>query len=446
LIREAAVVVDLGCGDQGKGSVTDYLVRARGAHAVVRFNGGAQAGHNVVTDDGRHHTFAQFGAGSFVAGVESWLTADVAVQPWAMVVEAERLAQVGVTDAFARTHIAGAAPVITPFHRAANRLRERARAEGRHGSCGVGVGETVRDARTLGDADVLRVRDLRDGAAVRAKLRRVQERKRAELTAETGRRGVAEEDAVLDDAAMVEVYAGLLAGFVAAARVVDQGALGAMLRRPGAVIFEGAQGVLLDEWRGFHPHTTWSTCTAEGALAALGGCGYEGAVTRWGVLRAYATRHGAGPMVTEDAGLTARLREAHNRDDGWQGGFRVGCFDAVAARYAMAANGGVDALAVTCVDRLRGEAEWKLATAYRMGDGARVRELPLGALGDLEHQARMTAGLMAATPECVVTTRDGDEEAHLAAIEEETGAAVALVSTGPRARDKRWRRRGPGYG
>jgi adenylosuccinate synthase len=212
-----------------------------------------------------------------------------------------------------------------------------------------------------------------------------------------------------------------------------------MLRRPGAVVFEGAQGVLLDEWRGFHPHTTWSTCTAEGALAALGGCGYDGAVTRWGVVRAYATRHGAGPMVTEDAGLTARLREAHNRDDGWQGGFRVGCFDAVATRYAMAANGGVDALAVTCVDRLRAEAAWRLATAYRMGDGARVRELPMGARGDLEHQSRMTAALMGATAECVVTTRAGDEEAHLAAIEEETGAAVALVSTGPRARDKRRR-------
>ena len=392
MIREAIVVVDLGYGDQGKGTVTDFLVRARGAHTVVRYNGGAQAGHNVVTDDGRHHTFALFGAGMFVPGVETWLTAHVAVQPWAMVVEAAHLARVGVTDAFARTRIAAEAPVITPFHRASNRLRERARGEGRHGSCGMGVGEAVRDARTLGDADVLRVSDLFDGAVVRAKLRRVQERKRSELQAELGDRGIACEDATtLSDGAMVDVYAGLLAGFVAAARVVDGAALAEVLRRPGAVVFEGAQGVLLDEWRGFHPHTTWSTCTAENALGALREHGYEGSVTRWGVVRAYATRHGAGPMVTEDAGLSARVRDPHNRDDGWQGGFRVGWFDAVATRYAMEVNGGVDALAVTCVDRLRGEREWKLATAYRMGDGGRVRALPVGAHGDLQHQAAMTA-------------------------------------------------------
>ena len=224
MIREAHVVVDLGCGDQGKGTVTDFLVRAHGAHSVVRFNGGAQAGHNVVTDDGRHHTFAQFGAG-FVAGVETWLTEHVAVQPWAMVVEAEHLARAGVSDAFARTRIAAEAPVITPFHRAANRLRERARGEGRHGSCGMGVGETVRDARALGDEDVVRVRDLLDGATARAKLRRVQERKRAEVAALRGC-GAEEEEATLDDPAMAEVYAGLLAGFTAAARVVDGAAWG----------------------------------------------------------------------------------------------------------------------------------------------------------------------------------------------------------------------------
>ena len=303
----------------------------------------------------------------------------------------------------------------------------------------MGVGEAVRDGRALGDEDVLRVRDLLDGARARAKLRRVQERKRAEVAAR--REWGAEKAATLDDPAMAEVYAGLLSGFAAAARVVDEGALGEMLRRPGAVVFEGAQGVLLDEWRGFHPHTTWSDCTGENALAALREHGHEGAVTRWGVVRAYATRHGEGPLVTEDPGLTERLRDEHNRDDGWQGAFRVGCFDAVTTRYAIAACGGVDALAVTCVDRLRGEPEWKVATAYRMGDGARVRALAMGERGDLGHQEAMTAALREATAEYEVTTREGDEEAHLAAMEAETGAAVALVSTGPSARDKRWRRR-----
>ena len=142
--------------------------------------------------------------------------------------------------------------------------------------------------------------------------------------------------------------------------------------------------------------------------------------------------------LAEDEQAPAQLREADNRDDGWQGAFRVGWFDAVATRYAIEANGGVEALAVTCVDGLADEREWKIATAYRMGDGARVRSLTLGARGDLAQQARMTAALRAATAEYRVTTTAGDAAAHVAAMAEETGVAVGLVSTGPRARDKRW--------
>src|SRR4051812_14869157 len=94
--REAWIVVDLGFGDAGKGTITDYLARARGAHAVVRFNGGAQAGHNVVTSDGRHHTFAQFGAASFVPGVRTHLARQMVVHPLALLAEARHLARVGV--------------------------------------------------------------------------------------------------------------------------------------------------------------------------------------------------------------------------------------------------------------------------------------------------------------------------------------------------------------
>ena len=79
---EAWTVVDLGFGDQGKGTTVDFLVRERGARTVVRYNGGPQAAHNVVTDDGRHHTFAQLGAGSFVPGVVTVLADTMAIQPW----------------------------------------------------------------------------------------------------------------------------------------------------------------------------------------------------------------------------------------------------------------------------------------------------------------------------------------------------------------------------
>ncbi|HMA92189.1 MAG TPA: adenylosuccinate synthetase, partial [Polyangiaceae bacterium] len=100
--RRAFIVVDLGFGDAGKGLLTDALVRRHDIQLVMRFNGGAQAGHNVVTDSGRHHTFSQFGSGTFVPGVRTHLSRDVVVHPTALAVEAEVLTRQGVTDALER--------------------------------------------------------------------------------------------------------------------------------------------------------------------------------------------------------------------------------------------------------------------------------------------------------------------------------------------------------
>jgi adenylosuccinate synthase len=140
------VVVDLGYGDAGKGTVVDWLCSRADAgpvHAVVRFNGGAQAAHNVVTSDGRHHTFAQFGSGSFIPGVRTHLSRFVLVDPLALAGEAAHLASLGVRDALDRVTVDRDALLATPYHRAANRARELARGDRRHGSCGMGIGETA---------------------------------------------------------------------------------------------------------------------------------------------------------------------------------------------------------------------------------------------------------------------------------------------------------------
>ena len=158
-------------------AVTD----AHGAHTVVRYNGGPQAGHNVVTPDGRHHTFSQFGAGTFVPGVRTHLACHMLVSPAAMLAEAAHLDGVGVPDAFARTTISARALVITPFQQAANRLRELARGDARHGSCGMGVGEAQADRIALGDEAVLFAGDLADKARTRAKLQALQAYKQPQL-------------------------------------------------------------------------------------------------------------------------------------------------------------------------------------------------------------------------------------------------------------------------
>jgi adenylosuccinate synthase len=119
-------VVDLGFGDAGKGTVVDWLCATRPVPAVIRFNGGAQAGHNVVTEDGRAHTFAQFGSGS-LRGVPTFLSRFMVVDPLALTAEADHLSTLGVPSPYSLLTVDRSALVATPYHRLANQARELAR-------------------------------------------------------------------------------------------------------------------------------------------------------------------------------------------------------------------------------------------------------------------------------------------------------------------------------
>jgi len=441
----ATVVVDLGFGDAGKGTIVDWLVRRDDAAIVVRWNGGAQAGHTVVLDDGRHHTFAQLGAGSFVPGVRSHLARPVVVHPTGLLVEARHLEARGVADPLDRLTIDPAARVITPWHQAANRLRELARGAAHHGSCGVGVGEAVRDALDHPDDAVL-VRDLEgETGPLRARLARVRERVRVSLgSALTDLRrepDATRELGVLEDGDVAERWIAAIAPLRGRGLLEDDEAL--TRRAAGrSIVLEGAQGVLLDEWCGFHPHTTWSTCTVHPALDLLRRAAWDGAIERLGVLRAHATRHGAGPLPTEDPSLGPLLPEPHNRSDGWQGAFRVGWPDRVLARYALERSGGLDGLAITHLDRWARLPDPRVAVAYQALPAdlavhdARGRAIGLRA-GDLAHQERLGRALARAIPVYEGATRDA--EALLSAWESDLGVPVKVASSGPTAADKRGR-------
>jgi adenylosuccinate synthase len=400
------IVVDLGYGDAGKGTVVDWLCATTPVHAVVRFNGGAQAGHNVVTEDGRHHTFAQFGAGTFRPGVTTHLSRFALVDPLALAAEAASLAAVGVPDALDRLTVDGAAPLTTPYHRAANRARHTAVL---HGSCGVGIGETA--AYALAHRDAPRVGDCRHPARLRRRLARLRDRLADQL-------GPLDAPSVPD---CVEAFT----AFGSRVRITGDTHLPALLRA-GPVVFEGAQGVLLDERYGFHPYTTWSTTTfanAETLLAEAGASARCRGVRRLGVLRAYATRHGPGPLVTEDP-LLCRP-EPHNPHGPWQGPFRVGHLDAVALRYALDVSGGADALAVTHLDR-------PAPLICRSYDIDRIAIGCIEPAGDLAGQERLTRRLLAARPRYEPV--DGDPAELIADV---LGVPVVLRSTGPSAADKR---------
>jgi adenylosuccinate synthase len=405
------IVVDLGYGDAGKGTVVDWLCATRPVHTVVRFNGGAQAAHTVVLPDGRRHTFAQFGAGTFRPGVRTHLSRFVVVDPVALAAEADHLAAVGVADAFDRLTVDEAALVATPYHRAANRARELARGADRHGSCGLGVGEAMAYALAHPD-DAPRAGDCRIPGRLADKLATL----RARLTDAVGPL----------DAPPVEDCLPAFRGFATRASIVD----GSYLDRPvrtGNLVFEGAQGVLLDEWHGFHPYTTWSTTTFANAEKLLADAGAPGDVERLGVLRVVTIRHGPGPLVTEDA--TLPLTDPHNPTNPWQGRFRFGHFDAVAHAYALAVAGGVDGLALTHLDAASDLL--RLCRAYDWSD-----RLEPGPAGDLARQERLARRLMSTRPVYDASPRD-----WVAAVEEALDVPVLLTSRGPTAADKRTRRK-----
>ncbi|WP_432726714.1 adenylosuccinate synthetase [Variovorax sp. W6] len=391
-------LLGLGFGDCGKGLFTDHLCGALGAHTVVRFNGGAQAGHNVVLSDGRHHTFSQFGAGSFHAGVGTVLASPVVVHPTALRVEEAALRRAGVEDAFGRLLIDARCRVTTPFHQAAGRLREWARGEGAHGSCGVGVGETVRQA-LASSGEALLYGDLRNPARAFEKMEALRTTLLREFAASEALQHVdaAQEVAMLRDDTLARRWLDAVAPCLAQSPPASTDRIAERLARPGAVIFEGAQGVLLDEWRGFHPHTTWSTISTAAVEAVLNDAGIDAPVQHLGVLRSYLTRHGAGPLPTHDPTLDARLAEPHNADEGWQGVFRRGHPDAVLLRYALDAVGTLDGLVVSHLDAVEG-AGLRWCAGYRTVDAGRLTSLPLGGVHDLEHQHALTRLLQGAEP------------------------------------------------
>ncbi|MEZ0093356.1 adenylosuccinate synthetase [Streptacidiphilus sp. EB129] len=424
-LPEHTIVVDLGYGDAGKGTVVDHLCRSRDVHTVVRFNGGAQAAHNVVTPGGRHHTFAQFGSGTLAPGrhgrgVRTHLSRFMLVDLLALTAEAAWLrTALGVPDPLGGLTVDRRALLTTPYHAAANRLRETARGGARHGSCGMGVGETAEYALRHPD-DAPTVGDCASPTRLRAVLTRLRDR----LTADLGLR----------------VPPGPPPGEVADA----YRAIGARLTltgddhlrrllRQGRVVFEGAQGVLLDEWHGFHPYTTWSTTTFDNAETLLAEAGADARpALRLGVLRSYTTRHGPGPLVTEDRRLT--VPEPHNGSGAWQGGFRLGHFDAVAHRYALAACGGADALALTHLDAPARHPSLGLCESYQL-DGATLTDLPTAVPGDLARQARLTERLLRARPGRI-RTLPADPAAWTEAVADTLRTPVLLESHGPRSGDK----------
>lgn len=365
-------------GDEGKGTTIALLAALFGVGTVIRFNGGPQAAHNVVTAEGIHHCFSQLGAGTF-SGAGTLLSRFMAVNPVSMLREGavmQKLGLPGLEYPLNKVTVSRLSPVVTPIHRSVNRLKECLRGDSRHGSCGVGYGETIESVMALGD-QALRCGDLEKADICFQKLKILMDLKFPEaerlMAADPNNIAAREHFRYLQElniGDLTEFYGKFASG--SDVSISENGPISDI------VAFEGAQGALIHGSKGFLPYTSHSDTSFKNADILAEEWGYPEPV-RISVMRAYTTRHGPGPFVTEDRSLSDMLSEGeHNTFNDWQGTFRFGWPDLVALRYGMKITGRPDHIALTCMDKameLGRDRIFKMCFAYLAPKGADIPDI-----------------------------------------------------------------------
>ncbi len=356
------VVVGAQWGDEGKGKIVDWL--SWRADIVVRYQGGHNAGHTLVID-GVQYKLSLLPSGVVRTGKLSIIGNGVVVDPWHLLKEIDGLRQKGVAISPDNLLIAENCPVILPVHGAVDRAREAARGDLKIGTTGRGIGPAYEDKAAR---RAIRLCDLTEPKILRPKLEYLLQNHNAVL------RGFGAE--TFDAETIYQELMALAPAILPYVGVVWERLENA--RKEGKLIlFEGAQGALLDIDHGTYPFVTSSSTMAANA-AAGSGVGPRAIGRVLGICKAYTTRVGAGPFPTEDHGEIGELLGTRGREFGTVTGRkrRCGWLDAVLVRQAVK-TGGIDGIALTKLDILDGMPELKICRAYRLGDKV-IDYLPAG--------------------------------------------------------------------
>ncbi|MGE0142149.1 MAG: adenylosuccinate synthase [Planctomycetota bacterium] len=414
-------VIGLLWGDEGKGKIIDLL--AADADWVVRYGGGHNAGHTLI-HEGQRLVLHLVPSAILRTGARNLIGNGVVVDPYHLRSEIAGLADRGVGVRLGDNLLLDqGAHVILPVHRTLDGLSESARGSAKLGTTGRGIGPAYADrAARCG----IRVGDLIRPARLDAALTRFAAEKNAILSA----CGVAPFDAAQLRTELLELGEFLRPG------IVDGGRLLRDAWRDGArVLFEGAQGVLLDVDHGTYPFVT-SSSASSGGVAAGTGLPPQAIERVVGVMKAYATRVGSGPFPSELFGEFAdRLRQA-GREFGSTTGRprRIGWFDAVAARHAAQICGATE-LVMTNLDVLAGMGPIRVVTAYRLAEsagGETVEHFPAFDLDGVEPTHREYAGFdedlssVRRFADLPASARD-----YVEAVEELVGVPIRTISVGP---------------
>ena len=419
----AVVGVGVQWGDEGKGKVVDIL--AEHADVVVRYQGGSNAGHTLVVGDEKT-VLHQVLSGVLHPGKVCVVGNGVVVDPAALIEEIDALRARGYLEDESLLKISDRAHLIMPYHRAIDQARERLRGEGRIGTTGRGIGPTYEDKMArIG----LRFAELVDETLFADALRATIGEKNTYLRTILG-------EEVLDYDHIVAQYMQLrerLAPHVIDASLYLDRALAAGRR----VLFEGAQGTMLDVDHGTYPYVTSSNTVAAAACTG-GGIAPSRITTVVGITKAYTTRVGSGPFPTELLDDLGQKLQHDGEEFGATTGRprRCGWFDAVVARHAVRLN-GLNGLAVTKLDVLTGFKTLRVCVAYEC-DGKRIEEVP-ASIGVL-NAARPLYEEFPGWDEPLAKARSLDDlpvnaRRYLTALEELTATPIFMVSVGARRQD-----------
>jgi adenylosuccinate synthase len=413
------VVVGTQWGDEGKGKIVDWLTDH--AQGVVRFQGGHNAGHTLVIG-GKKTVLHLIPSGILRPEVDCFIGNGVVVSPQALIEEMDELEAAGVRGVVARLCISEACPLILPYHAALDAAREAARGAQKIGTTGRGIGPAYEDkvARRA-----IRLQDLFDAERFSDKLRELLEFHNFVLE-RYYRQAPVDYQKTRDEALRLAPRLAQLVADVPRALYHAN-------RNGKNLLFEGAQGALLDIDHGSYPYVTSSNCVA-GAAAAGAGIGPHHLHYVLGITKAYTTRVGSGPFPTElvdDVG--ERLRQRGQEFGATTGRpRRTGWFDAAALKRSIQLN-GVSGLCITKLDVLDGVESVKICVGYDIG-GSLSEILPVGA----EELARCVPVYeeMPGWKESTVGIREHGRlpkaaRAYLARIEALCGVPIDLISTGP---------------
>ena len=355
------VVVGSQWGDEGKGKVVDFLTEK--AALVVRFQGGNNAGHTVIVD-GKKTALRLIPSGMLRPNTRCLLAAGVVLDPWGLKSEIEVLRASGIDVNPKRLGLAAEAALVLPYHRAIDQAREELKAVAKIGTTGKGIGPCYED---IASRAAIRLGDLADARRLKEVLGKNVEYKNQYLKKVLGKETI-EFETLYNE--LLEVSEFLLPYLADVSLEVNKAQ-----KNKEFVLFEGAQGTLLDVGHGTFPFVT-SSHTVSGYAAVSAGIGPQKIDYVLGIAKAYCTRVGSGPFPSEDQGEEGdRLREI-GKEFGTVTGRprRCGWFDAVAMRKAIRLN-GIDRLIITKLDVLNTFDRLRIVTSYSL-DGKVLNEMP----------------------------------------------------------------------